>query len=56
MYVIKPNSQKFELIQANRLGNSAFASPAISGDRLLLRVAEGEGGQRQEVLYCVGFE
>ncbi len=56
MYVIKPNAQQFDLIQTNRLGNSAFASPAVSGDRLLVRVADGVGDQRQEMLYCIGFE
>lgn len=51
-YVLKPNPSKFELIAENRLGSEAFASPAVSGNRLLLRAAEGRGEQRQETLYC----
>ncbi len=51
-YVLKPNPDKFELVAENRLGSEAFASPAVSGKRLLLRVAEGKGEQRQEILYC----
>ncbi len=53
MYVVKPNAEKLELIATNRLGTEAFASPAVSGRRLLLRVASGKAEQRQEMLYCI---
>lgn len=53
VYVLKPNPSKFELVATNRLGNESFASPAISGQRLLLRVADGKGAERQETLYCI---
>jgi outer membrane protein assembly factor BamB len=55
-YVFKPNREKFELVATNRLGSEAFASPAVSGSRLLLRSAEGKGTARQETLYCLTVE
>ncbi|MEC8558314.1 MAG: PQQ-binding-like beta-propeller repeat protein [Planctomycetota bacterium] len=54
MYVFKPSPDRFNLESRNRLGSEAFASPAVSGDKLLLRVAEGKGGSRQEYLVCIG--
>lgn len=54
VYVIKPIiAEKMQLVATNRLGSEAFASPAVSGRRLLLRVASGKGEQRQEILYCI---
>jgi len=55
-YVFKPNREKFELVATNRLGSEAFASPAVSGSRLLLRSAEGKGTARKETLYCLTVE
>ena len=52
VYVFHPTPEKFELVAENKLGNSAFASPAICGGQIFLRVGEGEGDQRQEWLYC----
>ena len=52
MYVFKPTPEKFELVAENKLGNSAFASPAICGGQIFLRVGDGEGAERQEWLYC----
>ncbi len=54
IYVFRPNPQRFELVAENRLGDEAFASPAVVGQRLLLRVAHDTEGQRQEYLYCIG--
>ncbi len=54
MYVFRPNSAKFELVAENRVGNSSFASPAISGGKILLRVGEGDRGKMQEFVYCFG--
>lgn len=56
MYVFRPNSQRFDLVSENRLGESTFASPAIAGNRMLMRVGEGTGGSYQEYLYCIGGE
>ncbi len=54
-YVFRPNPKRFELVAENRLGSEAFASPAVSDNRILFRVAEGKPPGRQEVLVCVGF-
>lgn len=54
MFVFRPSPEKFELVAENRVGNSAFASPAVTGNRLLLRVAEGRMQDRQEFLVCIG--
>ncbi|MFO0872172.1 MAG: PQQ-binding-like beta-propeller repeat protein [Pirellulales bacterium] len=53
-YVFRPNPQRFELLAQNQLGEEGFASPAVSGDRLFLRTAVGNGERRQEFLYCLG--
>lgn len=53
-FVFKPNPENCELVAENRLGDESFASPAVFGDRLYLRVAEGRGAARQEYLYCIG--
>lgn len=53
MYVFRPNPEKFDLVAENRIGDESFASPAVSGSRMLLRVAEGQP-QRQEFLICIG--
>lgn len=49
-FLFKTNPQKFELVSQTQLGNESFASPAVSGDRLFIRVA-GESN-RQETIYC----
>jgi outer membrane protein assembly factor BamB len=53
-FVFKPNPQKFDLVAKNQLGNDSFASPAVSGNQLFLRVAFRSGGKREEFLYCIG--
>lgn len=54
MYVLKPNPERFELVAENRVGNSAFASPAVTGNQILLRVGEKQAGQLREFVYCFG--
>lgn len=53
IFVIKANPQQFELVTKTRLGNELFATPAVSQDRLIYRIAEGSGESRQEYLYCL---
>jgi outer membrane protein assembly factor BamB len=53
-YVFKPNPQRFESVAENQLGDEAFASPAVVGNRLFIRTATLSGGKRQEWLYCLG--
>ncbi len=54
MYVVAANPSRFELLAENKIGDEAFASPAVSGNRLLLRVASNQDGNRQEWLCCFG--
>ena len=46
--------EKLELVATNQLGTDSFASPAVSGNQLFLRVAFRSGGKRNEFLYCLG--
>ena len=52
MYVFRPTPEKFDLVSENKVGSSAFASPAICGGQIFLRVGEGDGADYQEWLYC----
>ena len=51
--VIKADSENFEQVAVNQLGNSAFASFALDQDRIYTRVGNRDGGY-QETLYCIG--
>lgn len=53
MSVFRANPKKFDLVAENEVGES-FASPAICGGQIFLRVAEHTGSVRQEYLYCFG--
>lgn len=50
----KANPKKFERVGKNKLGSEVFATPAVCGNRIYLRVVEKQGEQRQEMLYCLG--
>ncbi len=54
VYVFKPNSKAMELVSEDRVGTEAFASPAVSGSRIILRIAQGTDAARQEFLICFG--
>lgn len=54
LYVIRPNPDRFDLVAENQIENDSFASPAIVGGQIFLRVATRTGNQRQETLYCFG--
>ncbi|MBI4625384.1 MAG: hypothetical protein HY736_19465 [Verrucomicrobia bacterium] len=51
--VFEATPQHYKLIAQNQLGNEAFASPAICGNRVYLRSAK-KGNDRQEYLWCIG--
>lgn len=53
-FVFKANPQRFESIGRNQLGDETFASPVVVDNRILLRVATGNGAGRQETLYAIG--
>ncbi|MDZ4848369.1 MAG: PQQ-binding-like beta-propeller repeat protein [Pirellulaceae bacterium] len=52
-YVFRASPVRFEMVAQNELGSESFASPAVVGKELFLRVANQTGNQRQEVLYCI---
>jgi outer membrane protein assembly factor BamB len=53
-FVWRATPEKFELLVENQLGDESFASPAVAGGQLFLRVAKQEDGKRQEYLFCIG--
>ncbi|MEM9701483.1 MAG: dehydrogenase, partial [Planctomycetota bacterium] len=52
--VYKASADGFEKLAENKLGDECYASPAVVGDRLLIRSASGFGANRQDRLYCIG--
>jgi outer membrane protein assembly factor BamB len=54
LYVFKANPEKYEQVAENQIGNDSFASPAICGGQIFLRVAQRNGNDRKETLYCFG--
>jgi len=55
-FVFESTPDRFRLVAKNRLGDESFASPAVCGDALYLRVAEHDGRNRTEYLYCLADE
>lgn len=53
-WVFQPDAARFRLVAKNQLGDEAFATPAVCGGRMYLRVADSSSGARQETLYCIG--
>ena len=53
-YIFKANPTAFELVAENQLGDQSFSTPAVCGSRIYLRTAKTTGGERQEMLYCIG--
>ncbi len=51
--IFQADPKEFKLLGENRLGNEAFATPAICGSRIYHRVADTTNGHRHESLYCV---
>lgn len=53
-FIFKANPAGFQHVGENKLGDEVYATPAICGSRIYMRVVESAGGQRQEMLYCLG--
>jgi outer membrane protein assembly factor BamB len=53
-FIFKARPDKFERVAENQLGDEVYATPAICGGRIYMRVVEKNNGQRQEMLYCLG--
>ena len=47
-------SEEFDEIAENRLGDDAYASPAVAGGQIFLRIGVGKGTDRREQLVCIG--
>jgi outer membrane protein assembly factor BamB len=52
-FVFEATPKNFKLVAQNQLADEAYASPAICGSRIYLRVAR-KGESREEFLYCIG--
>ena len=53
-FIFKANSDRYEAVAENQLGDEAYATPAICGGRIYTRVVEHTDSGRQEWLYCLG--
>jgi outer membrane protein assembly factor BamB len=53
-FIFKASPDGFELLGENQLGDEDYATPAICGSRIYMRVAFQKDGKRQEMLYCLG--
>jgi outer membrane protein assembly factor BamB len=51
--VLAADPRRLTVLAQNALGDEAYASPAIAGNRLFLRHAK-KGEPRQEYLWCIG--
>jgi hypothetical protein len=53
-FIFRARTDEFEQVAKNQLGESVFATPTICDNRIYMRVAHEEDGQRNEYLYCLG--
>ena len=54
--VIKAGTDQYKEVAKNKLGNSSFASFAVTDNKIYARVGFGRGNDMQEYLYCLGTE
>lgn len=52
-FIFLASPEGFEKLAENQLGNSVYATPAICGGQIFMRVGMQEDDQRQEWLYCI---
>ncbi|MCC7084077.1 MAG: PQQ-binding-like beta-propeller repeat protein [Pirellulales bacterium] len=55
-FVYDASGEKFVQLAKNKLGDEAFATLTICGDKIYTRVAHVKDDQRQEMLYCLSEE
>lgn len=53
-HLFRADPERFTAIGENLLGDECFASPAVCGGRLYMRVATHDGDTRRERLVCIG--
>jgi len=54
IFVFRATPDGYQPVAQNQLGDEAFATPAICGDQIFMRIARSARGSRQETLYCIG--
>ena len=55
IFIFKASPKGFELIGENKLeADEVQATPVFCDSKIYLRLAQGKGDQRQEMLYCIG--
>ena len=52
--VFRNDEDSFQQVAKNKLGDDAYASPAVADGQIFMRIGVGSGGQRQEQLVCIG--
>ena len=56
-FIYKANPEAFELVAENKVtAIDIQATPTICGGRIYMRIAQKQGDNRQEMLYCIGAE
>jgi len=53
-FVFNATPAPFEVVAENQLGDHSMASHVVCDSRIYMRVAEQEGEERREMLYCLG--
>ncbi len=54
--VFQATAEDYQEVARNKLGDDCYASPAVSGGDLFLRIGVGSGDQRKEQLVCIREE
>lgn len=52
-YVFEASAESYEQVAKNKIGDDSYASPAIAGNQLFLRVGFGKEKDRREKLVCI---
>ena len=52
-FIFRADTEKFELIAENQLGDIVLATPTITNSRIYMRVGEDRDGRPSDVLYCI---
>jgi len=55
-HIFRATPDGYDEVAVNQLGDEAFATPTITGNRIYARVAKYSGNDRQEYLYAIGQE
>ncbi len=53
-FIFKAQPKSFEKVAENQLGDEVYATPAICGSRIYMRVVLHPDGKRTEAIYCLG--